>query len=441
MIKKRKKSVFNFDNILRIISGRIPFQVIIQFTDRCNATCPQCGMRATEKYKRSEFNTETLKKIIDNLAKQKIKVLSFTGGEPFLLFNRLAEMIEYAGNKGIPYTRTGTNGFFFQGSDKSDFSQRISRIAEKLADTKLHSMWISLDSCDIKIHEKMRGLPGVIKGIKKGLPIFHKNGIYPSANLGINRNTGGFCEELYNYSGDNFNEDWLYDHFCNAFRRFYKFVIDLGFTAVNCCYPMSIDKYNMDKLDAVYKASANDRVIKFTNKEKLIIFKALFDIIPEFRHKIRIITPRVAIYALIKQYLFLNKNVYPCRGGIDFFYINCNDKYVYPCGYRGNEKLGSAEDINLKKIKSEPFCLKCDWECFRDPTQLMSPFLDLFKNPWRSIKEFYENPYYFKIWLKDINYYKTIDYINLRIPPDYSKMHKFKLSPIKAFDNQITETI
>jgi hypothetical protein len=32
----------------------------------------------------------------------------------------------------------------------------------------------------------MGGLNGVIKGIEKALPIFHKHGIYPAANLGIN---------------------------------------------------------------------------------------------------------------------------------------------------------------------------------------------------------------------------------------------------------------
>ncbi|MBR9986665.1 MAG: hypothetical protein KFF68_12210, partial [Desulfosarcina sp.] len=33
--------------------------------------------------------------------------------------------------------------------------------------------------------------PGVVAGIARALPIFHRAGIYPAVNLGINRNVGG----------------------------------------------------------------------------------------------------------------------------------------------------------------------------------------------------------------------------------------------------------
>ncbi len=69
-------------------------------------------------------------------------------------------------------------------------NDRIRRLVEMLADTPLRNFWISLDSADPAVHERMRGFPGVVAGIEKALPIFHQHGIYPSANLGINRNMG-----------------------------------------------------------------------------------------------------------------------------------------------------------------------------------------------------------------------------------------------------------
>lgn len=101
MIKNRK-SIFNFGNANTILKGRIPGQLIIQYTDNCNGTCPQCSMRRTEKYKRSKLAKKEIYKIIDSAAKQNIQALSFTGGEPFIYKDELIDLIKYASCIGIP---------------------------------------------------------------------------------------------------------------------------------------------------------------------------------------------------------------------------------------------------------------------------------------------------------------------------------------------------
>ena len=78
------KQIFNFNNLKPILKGRIPGQLIIQYTDFCNATCPQCGMRKTESYERSKLDEDEIKRIIDAAADKNIQSLSFTGGEPFI---------------------------------------------------------------------------------------------------------------------------------------------------------------------------------------------------------------------------------------------------------------------------------------------------------------------------------------------------------------------
>ena len=190
------KNICSFFSSLReialLLKGRIPYQLVIQYTDRCNAQCPQCGMRASENYRRSTLSMDKVKRIIDYAATQGVKAISFTGGEPFLYFDEIVSLLKYAKEAGIKYTRTGTNGFMFTESDSVNYRSRITKIAESLADAGIYTLWISLDSAVPALHEAMRGLPGVVAGIEKALPIFHQHGIYPSANLGINRNIAEF---------------------------------------------------------------------------------------------------------------------------------------------------------------------------------------------------------------------------------------------------------
>jgi MoaA/NifB/PqqE/SkfB family radical SAM enzyme len=140
----------------------IPKQLVIQYTDKCNAQCPQCGMNVKESYPRSTLNPDDVKRIIDTAVKRGVKILQITGGEPFLLFDEIVSLIKYAGNAGIKYILTGTNGFMFMNHDNPDFIKRVTGIVEKLAETRIYSFWISIDSAVAEVHEKMRGLPGVI---------------------------------------------------------------------------------------------------------------------------------------------------------------------------------------------------------------------------------------------------------------------------------------
>ena len=87
---------------------------------------------------------------------------------------------------------------------------------------------VSIDSADPKTHEEMRGLKGVIKGIEIALPILHKHGIYPVANLGINRNIAGLGKispkitdntELYQRFREAC-ESQVYDKIIKGFKQF-----------------------------------------------------------------------------------------------------------------------------------------------------------------------------------------------------------------------------
>lgn len=375
-------------------------------------------MRRSAAINRNTLSKDQVKRLIDRGAENGFQALSLTGGEPLLFPDDLTELIHHAHRAGISHVRTGTNGFIFSGSDKPGFEKRIAQIAQGLADSGLYSFWISLDSANPHEHEAMRGLPGVIKGMEKGLPIFHAHGIYPSANLGINRNTGGKNLLLYQ---DNLDEKVFFEIFKKAFRKFYQFTLDLGFTTASACYPMSQE--GDDGGSSSYGAISTDRVIHFSSREKGLLFQALYETIPEFRSKLRIFTPLCSLYNLIRQYRDGRKSLYSCYGGQDFFFVECGQGKIHPCGY--------LDTIfpDLPDLKTRPDnkidCNLCEWECFRDPSDLMGPFAELFTSPFKLLGKIIHDPSFYNILRKDLSYYRACNFFNGKLPPDYKKLQKF----------------
>lgn len=399
--------------ILNLSRGRAPGQVVIQYTDHCNASCPQCGMRRQAPFERSLLGVDRAKEIIDAAARAGVSAISFTGGEPLLFLDDVVELLRHAGQAGIPYLRTGTNGFLFCSSDSPDFTRRIETIAGKLAGTGLYTFWISIDSADVTTHEAMRGFPGVIRGIEKALPIFHSHGIYPAANLGLNRNMGK--KRL----GAGMTAQQCRD----ACAQFYDFVTGLGFTIANACYPMSAE--GNPELSAVYAATADADLVRFSAAEKITLFGALSETIAKYRGKLRIFTPRCSLHALVGQYEQGEKFSYPCRGGLDFFFVDAKQGNIYPCGYRGSEQLAGLPAFPEPRLGGAAACRKCDWECFRDPSELAGPLLELFDSPLQLFKRMIRNPGFFRLWQQDVRYYRACGYFDGRAAPDYQRLKRF----------------
>ncbi len=393
-----------------LFKGRVPGQLIIQYTDHCNAHCPQCGMRVGNKFTRQTLDTDKTATMIRAAAQKGITALSFTGGEPFLYLDQICYLAKVAGECGIDYIRTGTNGFLFRYSEQADFSERMKQLADQLAATPIRNIWVSIDSSEVTTHEQMRGLPGVIRGIEKALPIFAERGLYLSANLGINRNFAGAYRD---------HDNMEYDFFYSGFDRFYHFVTELGFTIANVCYPMY--SASDDTTEAVYAATASDRVVYFSKQEKLNLFQALSDCIPNHRDKLRIFTPRCSIHALLRQYQGSEELSTPCRGGIDFFFIDSQNGHTYPCGYRGEEDLGDFSALDLNQCDKNKTCKSCDWECFRDPSELFSPLSDLRNAPLRLLQRLRRDPRFFQLWIEDLRYYRECNYFNGRDHPRLQK--------------------
>lgn len=418
-----------YKDIANLLSRkRYPGQLIIQLTDRCNAFCPHCGMNITHRYNRAKLHPDEVKRSLDEAAARGFKAVSFTGGEPLLVLDELVMLMNYAGRAGIDYIRTGTNGFIFANHEDSQFSGKITRIAEKLSATPMRNFWISVDSAVASVHEGLRGFPGVIAGIEKALPIFHQHGIYPSANLFINRKIGGEETERAGSGekGETYEETFR-ARYRKAIRDIFRFAVDLGFTIAAICYPMSVPTNDEPAgLKAVYGATSSESLVNFDRRERAMLFEALWDVLPQCRSQIRIFSPRISLDALRKQHLNGGAiSAYQCRGGLDFFFIDARDGLTYPCGYRGNEKLGKFWVMEPSSHGSAAPCYQCDWECFRDPSELFGPLVQGVSQPLDLIRKLSRNRDYLATWTEDIRYYRACSFFDGRKPPNFRRLSRF----------------
>jgi MoaA/NifB/PqqE/SkfB family radical SAM enzyme len=418
----------NINNLMPLFRGRLPGQLIIQYSNHCNADCPQCGMRRSETISRASLDKDRTKRLIDEAAAQGVRALSLTGGEPLLFLDDIVDLINHASKAGIPYVRTGTNGFIFKNSDHPGYQQKITEIVEKLAGTDIYTFWISLDSANPVSHEQIRGLNGVVRGMEQALPIFHDHGIYPAVNLGINRATGPNQDKPF-LEGS--TPDAFKQCFKDAFEHFYRFASNLGFTMANACYPMGetdqevvVQTGSAAQPSSVYGAISSDDMVNFSREEKTLIFQALFETIPKFRGTLRIFSPRCALYGLIKRYQDKQAALFPCRGGSDFFFVECQDGMIHPCGYLEQPRK-ELPDL-FRRFGEVVNCQKCEWECFRDPSDLLGPFADLFSHPLKLIGKIAREPQFFRLLAEDLRYYRACGFFNGRTAPRMQAIQNFQ---------------
>jgi MoaA/NifB/PqqE/SkfB family radical SAM enzyme len=401
----------NVAELFSVLFGRLPGQVVIQITNYCNASCPQCGMRKTAAIERFRLDESRIKDILDQCARNGVEAVSLTGGEPFIRIGEILELLDYGARRGIRYMRSGTNGYMFVREGKAAGTEGMIRFAKNLAASGIRNFWISLDSADTGTHEAMRGLPGVIAGIRAALPLFHAQGLYPAANLGINRNVA----PVPPLAGPD-DESGFFEAFREGFTAFFSKALELGFTMANVCYPMSSVQAGLaGETAAVYGAISGDATVNFSPPELHLVFKALLEVIPLFRDRIRIFTPLSVLYALSVENTGL---LFPCLGGCSYFYIDSRDGHIYPCGYRGNENLGGDPAAVIRRgRKLKPSCMKCHWECFRDPSQLFGLARYMIRHPLCCFIKKEIDPRMLRLWFDDIRYYIRCDFFNGRKPP------------------------
>lgn len=138
-----------------------PNDVIWDITYRCNLRCKHCYVSGGRDAK--ESSTEQAKKIIRQLAENKVFTVSFTGGEP-LLREDIFDLIKYAKECRL-VTILASNGWYI---DK--------KCANRLKEAGLNSVMLSIDGEDAETHDFIRESGSFEKVVDATISL-HKTGI------------------------------------------------------------------------------------------------------------------------------------------------------------------------------------------------------------------------------------------------------------------------
>jgi radical SAM protein with 4Fe4S-binding SPASM domain len=124
-----------------------PRLVFWELTKGCNLRCIHCRASATELSSPNDLSTATAKAIIDQIAEVSSPILVLSGGEP--LFRKdIFELARYGTEKGLRVA-LATNGTLV-----------TRQVAQKIFDSGVKRVAISLDGADAATHDTFRGIPG-----------------------------------------------------------------------------------------------------------------------------------------------------------------------------------------------------------------------------------------------------------------------------------------
>jgi len=159
-----KQNGFPIIREFKFLLRKLPFYVIFYPTSRCNANCPHCFNYARQG--KGDIKKELSLDEVDKISRKfgHIKVLTITGGEPFLRDDLFEIVSTFHRNNGLQYVSFHTNGFLV---DK--VTDVVSRVLSKFSDLRV-IVCISIDGVG-EIHDHFRGIE---KSFKKALETIAK---------------------------------------------------------------------------------------------------------------------------------------------------------------------------------------------------------------------------------------------------------------------------
>jgi len=152
----------------------LPRLIFWEVTKGCNLRCIHCRATATELSSPSDLSTESVLRVIDQIATVSSPILVLSGGEP--LFRRdIFQLARYGTDKGLRVA-LATNG-----------TGVTPDIARKCVETGIKRVSISLDGSDAATHDAFRGIPGAFEAALRGFRNLKDVGMSVQINTTIAR--------------------------------------------------------------------------------------------------------------------------------------------------------------------------------------------------------------------------------------------------------------
>ncbi|MBV9530113.1 MAG: radical SAM protein [Bradyrhizobium sp.] len=313
--------VTNILETLRLIGHGGPALCNVAVTNSCNATCDFCNFAYNKGHveKLRWIDADRFGEALDILYRRAIRYISFFGGET-LLHPRLHDMVAMAVARNMG-PAVITNGWLLP-----------NRLG-KLAEAGLKTVYISIDSADVDVHEMNRGLKKVSDRIRDANARMSSLGMSSYAQVTMSKLIGNY-------------------------KALVPTLRDLGFTAVAFSYPQRA------ALGSTTLAwSSDSQLVNFTNEE----LKSAFDAVDELRNLFPVNNPRASI-ADMKRQIDGEPQRFVCYGGYKSFYLDWNYD-VWRCDAWNRPMCSVWEFGDTELIRDG--CTACIADCYRDSSVML----------------------------------------------------------------------
>jgi MoaA/NifB/PqqE/SkfB family radical SAM enzyme len=321
-ISPPKKSAFKL--LGEVVSHGGPGFLQFAITNVCNAKCDFCGF-AVDRFDPKQRKSVTLaeaKDVIDIAKRNHIGYLLFVGGEP-LVHPDLVAMVRYAAESGIA-PMICSNGSLFT-------KERI----DKLCDSGLSSVILSIDSHDVAIHEKNRGLPDVCRKIREASLHFKKRGVQVTASMTVSK-------------------------LVEDYSKVPEFLLSLELENLTFSYPLQT-------LGSSYLSFSDSKLVSYTNDELIKVFDELRKLKATSK-KVHVFNPSVSMEDM-QRHLRGEKERFGCLGGHKYFYLDWKLD-LYRCHF-WEKPMCNIYDFDQSKLIRDG-CTRCMIDCYRDPSVLQN---------------------------------------------------------------------
>jgi len=160
-----------------------PRLIFWEVTKGCNLRCIHCRATATELMSPNDLPTGKALNVISQIADFGNPILVLSGGEP-LYRHDIFQLAEYATSRGLR-AALATNG-----------TMVTKDIAQKIKDSGIKRVSISLDGADATTHDAFRGIPGAFEAAIYGMKNLQQLGVSVQINTTIARHNAHQLPEV-----------------------------------------------------------------------------------------------------------------------------------------------------------------------------------------------------------------------------------------------------
>jgi heme b synthase len=306
-----------------------------ELTRSCNLACIHCRAAAQDRPYEGELTTAECKRVMDEIAEVGKPIVILTGGEP-LLRPDVFELASYGNAKDFRMT-LATNGTLLS-----------PEIVQKMIDSGIQRISISLDGATAESHDSFRKMPGAFKGALHGISMARNAGLDFQVNTTI---THVNIEE---------------------FPKVHEMVVSLGAAAhhIFMLVPMGRGK---DLAEAAISAEKYEKTLHWFYEQKDKVSLQLKATCAPHYYRIMRQRAKEEGKKIDFQTFGLDATTRGCLGGTSFVFIS-HVGQMQPCGYlevdAGNVRDKSFKEIwegskvfqdlrNLKKYEGK--CGKCEY--------------------------------------------------------------------------------